>query len=444
MAVNTQQRMRLPALQLPSRLRGWRLPAPIPLAEAQRPLPWRWLWLQALSIWFASRAAFAVLTLYYPLVSYPKLLKIKTVPLASIIQRWTSWDGSIYIHTAQSGYTPEFSVFFPLYPALIRTCAFIIGPHWATAALLVSNLGALLAYGGIAALAAQFAATANSRQIVRTTLILFAVYPLGFFTAAAYTDGIFVGLAAFALLFAVRRRWWWAAAFALLAGWTRPVGPALILPLAWEAFQCYRAARAEGGEERGVEGREKAGAEEGGAKSARQALRATAPALAAICAPILSVITFSIYLWQRFGDPLIMIHSEQIWAHFHLSPLFSIPVAIFAFAHVANNSPLQFRVLLDLAPVIGALIITLVAARRAPLVLTLYMLGLLYIVTSEPIDYTDLFISSGRYMIAAIPVVLYLANWLRRADWLLPTLCICGVALQAVLTIFFLSQGWIV
>jgi hypothetical protein len=432
MAVSTQQRTRLPAWRLPSRLRGWRLPTPTPLADAQRPLPWRWLWLQALSVWFASRAAFAMLTLYYPLVTGPESPKIKTVALASIIQRWTYWDGSIYIHIARSGYTPpEYSVYFPLYPTLIRICTFIIGPHWTTAALLVSNFGALLAFGGIAALAAQFASADNARKVVRTALLLFAAYPLAFFTAAAYTDGIFVGLAAFALLFATRRQWWWAAAFALLAGWTRPVGPALILPLAWEALQCYRAARAEGGEE-GSEG------------SARQTLRATAPALAAICAPILSVVTFSAYLWQRFGDPLMIVHSEHHWAHFNMSPLLSIPVAIFAFAHVAINSPLQFRVLLDLAPVIGALVITLVAARRAPLVLTLYMLGLLYIVTSEPIDFTDLFISSGRYMIAAIPVVLYLADWLRRADWLLPALCVCGVALQAVLTIYFLGHGWIV
>lgn len=428
MAVNVPQRLRLPAWRLPARLRGWRLPTPTPLVEAQRPLPWRWLWLQALSVWFASRAAFAVLTLYFPFVTGPESPRIKTVALASIIQRWTYWDGAIYIHLARSGYTPpEYSVYFPLYPALIRVSAFIIGPHWATAALLVSNLGALLAYGGIAALAAQFASRERERQIARTALILFAAYPLGFFTAAAYTDGIFVGLAAFALLFAMRRQWWWAAAFALLAGWTRPVGPALILPLAWEAMQCYRAARAEGG-----------------AGSRREALRMTAPALAAICAPILSVVTFSAYLWQRFGDPLMIVHSEHHWAHFSMSPLLSIPVAIFAFAHVAINSPLQFRVLLDLAPVIGALVITLVAARRAPPALTLYMLGLLYIVTSEPIDFTDLFISGGRYMIAAIPVVLYLANWLRRADWLLPALCVCGVALQAVLTIYFLKHGWIV
>lgn len=420
MAVSAQPRARLAA-----RLAAWRLPAPISLADAQRPLPWRWLWLQALSVWSATRLAFALLTLYYPLVTGGENPNDGAVALSSTIHRWMNWDGGAYIHLARSGYSPpENSVFFPLYPALIRACAFIIGPHWATAALLVSNLGALLAFGGVAALAAQVAAAGQERQIARTALILFAVYPLAFFTAAAYTDGLFVGLAAFALLCGLRRHWWWAAAFALLAGWSRPVGPALILPLAWEAVQCYRAARTAG--------------------TVRQALRETAPALAAVCAPVISVLTFSAYLWQRFGDPLIIIHSERHWAHISMSPIISIPLAIFAFAHLALNSPLAWRTLLDLAPVIGALIITLIAARRAPLALTLYMLGLLYIVTAAPINFTDLFVSGGRYMIAAIPVVIALAGWLRRADWLLPALCVCGVSLQAILTIFFLSHGWLV
>ncbi|MGH2505397.1 MAG: mannosyltransferase family protein [Ktedonobacterales bacterium] len=414
-----------PRTRLAARVAAWRLAAPLALADTQRPLPWRWLWLQALTVWGATRLAFALLTLYYPLVTGGENPNRSTVALASTLHRWMNWDGGIYVHLAQSGYSPpEYSVFFPLYPVLIRVCAFIIGPHWAAAALLVSNLGALLAFGGVAALAAQVAAVEHERQVARTALILFAVYPLAFFTAAAYTDGLFVGLAAFALLCGMRRRWLLAAAFALLAGWSRPVGPALILPLAWEAIQCYRAARAE--------------------STPAQALRLTAPALAAICAPIISVLTFSAYLWQRFGDPLIIIHSERHWAHISISPIISIPLAIFAFAHIAINSPLQWRVLLDLAPVVGALIITLVAARRAPIAFTLYMLGLLYIVTSSPINYTDLFVSGGRYMIAAIPVVIALAGWLRRADWLLPALCLCGASLQAILTIYFLGHGWIV
>lgn len=414
-----------PRTRLAARVATWRLPAPIALVDAQRPLPWRWLWLQALSVWGATRLAFALLTLYYPLVTGGENPKLSTVALASTLHHWMNWDSGIYVHLARVGYSPpENSVFFPLYPVLIRVCAFIIGPHWMTAALLVSNLGALLAFGGVAALAMQVASAAHERQVARTALILFAAYPLAFFTAAAYTDGLFVGLAAFALLFAMRRRWFLAAAFALLAAWSRPVGSALILPLAWEAIQCYRAARTE--------------------SAPAQAWRTTAPALAAICAPIVSVLTFSAYLWQRFGDPLIIIHSERHWAHISMSPIISIPLAIFAFTHIAVNSPLQWRVLLDLAPVVGALIITLVAARRAPLAFTLYMLGLLYIVTSAPINYTDLFVSGGRYMLAAIPVVIALAGWLRRADWLLPALCVSGVALQAILTIYFLGHGWIV
>lgn len=425
MAVNVQERpplaARLPGVRLP----GVRLPAPATLADTQRPLPWRWLWTQALSLWVATRLAYALLSYYVPLVTGTESPSKKSALLATVIHHWTYWDGNIYIQLAQNGYwPPEYSVYFPLYPALIRFCAALIGPHWATAALLVSNLGALLAYIGIAALAAQVAAHGKERQVARTALLLFAAYPLAFFTVAAYTDGLFAGLAALTLFFALRRRWGWAAVFGLLAGLCRPVAPALILPLAWEALQCYRAARANG--------------------SVRQALRTAAPALAAVCAPIAAIAAFCAYLWQRFGDPLMIVHSEHHWAHFSMSPLLSIPVAIDAFLHINPNAPLQARTLLDLIPVLVGVIVTLAAARRAPVAFTLYMLGLLYIITSEPIDFTDLFISGGRYMIAAVPTVVILAGWLDRSEWLLPALCCCGAVLQAILTVYFLGHGWIV
>jgi hypothetical protein len=420
MAVDIQKRPRL-AVRLPS----IHLPAPATREHAQRQLPWRWLWTQAVSIWVATRLAYAVLTLYFPLVTGTESPSTKSVALVSVIHRWTYWDGAIYIQLAQNGYwPPEYSVYFPLYPALIRACAAIIGPHWALAALLVSNLGALLAFVGIAALAAQVATVGRERRIARTALILFAAYPLAFFTVAVYTDGIFVGLAAFTLLFALRQRWGWCAAFALLAGLCRPVAPALILPVAWEAVQCFRAARANA--------------------TIQQALRATAPAALAAAAPAIGIAAFSAYLWQRFGDPLMIVHSEHHWAHFSMSPLLSLPVAVWAFVHVAANSPLQMRILLDLVPVLVGVILTLVAARRAPIVFTLYMLGLLYIITSEPIDFTDLFISSGRYMLAAVPLVVILAGWLERSEWLLPALCCCGAILQAILAVYFLRHGWIV
>ncbi|HEX8998044.1 MAG TPA: mannosyltransferase family protein [Ktedonobacterales bacterium] len=403
-----------------------RLPAPLRLEDARRPLPWRSLLLSAGGLWLATRVAFVVLTLVFPMVSEglgtTNGRYSATISLSDLIRRWTIWDAAWYIRIAKEGYwAARPTAFFPLYPALIRFVSVIIGPHWNLAALLASNLGALLAFCGVGALAAQVAPRGEELARSRLALTIFAAYPMAFFLVAAYTDGLFAGLAAYTLLFALRRRWGWAAAFAFLAALCRPTAPALILPLAWEAFQRYRERRQE--------------------TSATQALRELAPALGACAAPIAAIAAYSAWLWLRFGDPLIFITAEKSWGRMQLPPIVSIPLAIFAFLHIAFGSTFQLRVALDLAPVLGGIALTLIAARRAPIAFTLYMLGLMYLITSSPINSVDVFVSGSRYMLAAVPLFIIVASWLRRSEWALLTYCWTCALLQAALTLFFLAHG---
>jgi hypothetical protein len=402
-----------------------RIPAPVSLAQSQRTLPWRVIFAQAASIWLATRIAYAILTWYLPLAIGGQGPSTHPFSLYTLIRRWTYWDGHAYIVLAQGGYNHiNDTVYFPLFPGLIKIVSTLIGSHWITAALLISNLAALLAYFGVAALAAQIAPAGRERRVARTAVLLFATYPLGFFLVAAYSDGLFAGLAALTLLFSMRRDWRWAAAVGILAGLCRPVAPALILPLAWEALQRYRELRAE--------------------MPTRQALRQMAPAVPAVLGPIIGIGLYACYLWLRFGSPFTFVLAESHWAHFFLLPLFSIPVAIVGFFGLHAQTTLQMRVFLDLAPIVAAVILTFAAIRRAPVAFTLYMLCLLFLVTSEPIDFTDLFISGGRYMIAAAPLFVIFADRLTRSEWLLPILLWSGALLQALLAIYFLQYGWIV
>ena len=411
-------------------MRRWlslHLPTPTPRSQAQRSLPWRPLLLQATAAWFATRVAYLALTIFFPLVTgsvaSADAISRAPVSLPSLLRGWTVWDGGWYIAIAQRGYWQvEPTAFFPLYPITIRVVETLIGPHWATAALIASNLSALLGFCGIALLAAQVAPLGQERDIAKIAVLLFGAYPLAFFLFAAYSDGLFAGLAAFTLLFAFRRRWGWAALFGFLTALCRPTAPALILPIAWEALQRYRERHAE--------------------VPMRQALVETAPALAACASPLAGIAAYSAWLWMRFGNPLIFINAESTWRHMPLSPILSVPLSIYAFAHISTGSAMQARVLLDLAPILVGIALTLVAARRAPLAFTLYLAALLYLITSEPLNYIDVFVSGGRYMIAAIPLFVIMAGWLKRSEWALYMLCYSGAFVQAILAIFFLRHGW--
>ncbi len=120
------------------------------------------------------------------------------------------------------------------------------------------------------------------------------------------------------------------------------------------------------------------------------------------------------------------------------------PLAILAFAHTPLFSPYQTRVLLDLAPTLAAIVLTLASARRAPLALTLYLLAVLYVITSEPVLHIDLFVSAGRYLIAAVPLFALAGGWLRRSEWVFQSLYWSGTLLQAILAVYFLGHGFIV
>lgn len=146
----------------------------------------------------------------------------------------------------------------------------------------------------------------------------------------------------------------------------------------------------------------------------------------------------------RFGDPLIFIRAESTWRHASLSPLLSIPLALLAFAQAPLLSAYQARIALDLLPTTVAIVLTLVAARRAPISWTLYLLAVVYLITSEPVLLTDFFLSAGRYLLAAVPLFALAGGWLRPSEWLLQSLSWSGALLQAILAVFVLRHGFIV
>jgi len=128
--------------------------------------------------------------------------------------------------------------FFPFYPLLIRLLAMPLAlldmSQIATATLagvMVSALGALAGMLALYELAKDELGEAGG---LRAAFYLI-IFPSGFFMAQVYTEGLFVGLAFWALVLIRRKHLGWAALLAVLATFTRAVGIALAVPLflAW-------------------------------------------------------------------------------------------------------------------------------------------------------------------------------------------------------------------
>lgn len=150
---------------------------------------------------------------------------------------FTSWDGRWYMELVRRGYPdqvpPEITyfetearaAFFPLYPGAVRVVDFVM-PGGDTLAALALNF----VLGAVAVLlVGLLARRAFSTSVAVRSMILFAIFPGSFVLSFAYSEALFIVLAAACLLFLHEERWLLAGLAAGLATATRPNGIAIVL-----------------------------------------------------------------------------------------------------------------------------------------------------------------------------------------------------------------------
>jgi hypothetical protein len=196
-----------------------------------------------------------------------------------LLDVWARWDSVWFLRIAENGYgaaEEAAAAFYPLYPLLVGVVGRILLGHYVLAGVLISlaaTLGsfALLYRVGLSRLGADGA---------RRAVLYLAVFPFAVFLGAVYSEALFLFLALAAFAFAERGRYLGAGLAAGLAWLTRPLGIALLPPLALIAWSAPGRAPA--------------------------LLRlAAAPALFAL---------YPLYLWWRLGDPFAFVRAEDVWA----------------------------------------------------------------------------------------------------------------------------------
>jgi hypothetical protein len=219
-----------------------------------------------------------------------------------------AFDSEYYLSIAVAGYddtdVPQLETedgstisanyaFMPLYPwvvgavaAPMRWLGLAAIPAATIAAVAVSVLGALVAMLALARLAEPRLGRAGA---VRAAFYLLA-FPSGFFLAQAYAEGLFLALALGSLALAAANRPLAAGAVAAAAVLARPVGLALVLPLALGAVAAFRRDRA-------------TDPEQGAARARRDALAWGAATLAPIVA-------FAAWSWSPLGRAFETVQRE--------------------------------------------------------------------------------------------------------------------------------------
>jgi hypothetical protein len=153
---------------------------------------------------------------------------------------FAQWDSGWFIRIAERGYDVEQSAsFFPLYPLVVRGVSTVLGPT-VIAGALVSLVAA-----GIAAIAVFKIAQRLVGEAVASDSVLFlALFPFAFVFTAVYSDALFLALASWSLLAALRQQAVLASVLGAFAVATRPMGLALLpalLVLLWPNERSPRA-----------------------------------------------------------------------------------------------------------------------------------------------------------------------------------------------------------
>lgn len=374
------------------------------------------------SYWLATRLSLLAVSLFAP----PLLLAAKVEfphPATSLVDAWYVWDARRFVGIATAGYArPAYAAWFPLYPLLIKAGTLLTFNHAdpRVVAMLISSAATCAAFYLIARLAVREGAFIHARSAV----LALAAWPFAFFLAAAYSDALFLALAALALYCSRRHRWLFAALCAFLAGLTRITAVALIPAILIDAY------------------------ESGALTHAWIRWREAGQTVVAMAGVPLALATYAAYNWLRFGDPLNFVRVESADFGRHLMwPWQSVGI-ILGQLHAATTAYASTRIWLDLAPVLVMVAFTALAARTLPRSLLAYQVVILALCVIAPFDVAhapeSAWAASGRYLIASIPLWLYLGRQMSRWPALESAYTAIGLMLQAVFLAAFLAGAWII
>ena len=317
------------------------------------------------------------------------------------------WDAGWFLRVADGGYDDEaFNgqsnvVFYPMYPVLVRIVSRALGTPLPWTGIGISLLCLL---GALAKISAEVQERWGS-DAVRPFVLALLAFPTAFFFASFYSESLFLLLTVSAMRAARRERWWVAAGFAAAGALTRMNGVLIIIPLA--AYGVRKWLRT------------------------RQPRDAARPAIGVVCAAAGAGV-FPLFLWRRFGDPMLYLKVEHHgWRRHLTAPWETVCNAVVAFFRNTSSPGDSLLAFFELACLLGFAALTVALWRGGDLPEALYAAANLLVILSS-----GTLASLPRYVLVLYPCFIPFALKLRRRPIFAAAYVVAGAAAMA----FFLSN----
>ena len=230
-----------------------------------------------------------------------------------------AWDSQYYLSIAIAGYDDPTAVYYksanglsrvsvnytfmPMYPFTIRVVAAplsVLGvkplPAAIIAGVLISLVATLFVMLGIYGIARPILGEAAG---IRAAFYLL-IFPSGFFLAQVYTEALFLAFALCSMALVGMKRPLPAAALAILATWTRPIGFLLVFPLFFGLVAALRSQRDGGATDSALADIRELAQRWRTPRRLGQDLRAVWPWLVGTAAPGVAYLVWSAVYGERF------------------------------------------------------------------------------------------------------------------------------------------------
>lgn len=405
-----------------------------PRLDAQPSAPGRVPVLAVLGVFAAIAVVLTVIVTIGESVSGPKLPYLDG-PVW--LDGWSEGDSGWYFGIATNGYfynpgQQSSIAFFPTYPLTVRGVGELIGGDFQVAGSLIGVLSGAAA----AVLFASWVWRRLPRAGAVTAIAVLLLYPYAFFLyGAMYSDSLFLLTAIGAFLLLERRQYWLAGVVGALATAGRPVGIAVAIGLTVRMLEMLAESRAAAG---AIPGEPSATGNRPGWRDVIRAVPAIRWRQAGVLLSGLGIAVWCVYLWIEFGDPVAFATVQEAPGWYQQGG----PHTWFKVIYVGT---MLFGPLDNAIKLTAQAVMCLLAILLLPRVQRLFGWGYLaysVVVLAIPIIGTKDFMGTGRYVLAAFPVIAaagYFLTRLRRR-WIRPlVLAVLGVGLM-VATAFF-SMG---
>lgn len=380
-------------------------------------------------IWlFVATRLLLVLVTYISFILFPvppHVYPNTPVDITALLTSWNRWDAGNYTRIAQYGYQTIYdTAFFPLFPWLIKSIAFLFGNNgYIAIGMILSNLALL----GALLVLYQVAVDALGDQVGRRTLLYLCIFPTAFFFFAAYNESLFLLLTASSFLAMRRQKWWLAGILGLFAALTRSAGIFLVIPYLYELWISRDSFM---GNDQSI---------------SRNLLGALPRVLPVVLIP-LGTLIYSLFCWKLFNNPVAFAAVQSHWDRHLTWPWVGIWTAlreIFRIQHF--GSFFEVHLLLDFAATISFIVLAIIGWRRLRMSYNIWIaLLLFYMLISPAIAQPDKLVSNQRFVLEMFPAFISLAALSVKYPRLHLGLLIAFPFLQAVLAALFVLNRWMV